>query len=59
MRTDVVIIDGGVIGSAAAGFLWQARAAPELVVPEPDLTYARAASQLSGQRITDGQPYRE
>jgi FAD-dependent oxidoreductase domain-containing protein 1 len=44
VRTDVVIIGGGVIGSAAAGFLRQARAAPEVVVLEPDPTYARAAS---------------
>jgi threonine dehydrogenase-like Zn-dependent dehydrogenase len=44
VRTDVVIIGGGVIGSAAAGFLRHARAAPEVVVLEPDLTYARAAS---------------
>jgi FAD-dependent oxidoreductase domain-containing protein 1 len=44
VRTDVVIIGGGVIGSAAAGFLREARAAPEVVVLEPDPTYARAAS---------------
>jgi glycine/D-amino acid oxidase-like deaminating enzyme len=59
MRTDVEIIGGGVIGSAAAGFLRQGWAAPEVVMLEPDLTYARAASRHSGQRITDGQPYPE
>ena len=57
MRTDVVIIGGGVIGSAAAGFLRQARSAPEVVVLEEYRTID--LSRLSGQRITDGQPYPE
>jgi FAD-dependent oxidoreductase domain-containing protein 1 len=44
---DVVIIGGGVIGSAAAGFLRQASMAPEVTVLEPDPAYAKAASPRS------------
>ncbi len=44
MRADVVIIGGGAVGSAAAGFLRQAPGTPGVVVLEPDPTYAKAAS---------------
>jgi FAD-dependent oxidoreductase domain-containing protein 1 len=46
---EVVIIGGGAIGSATAGFLRQTDAAPEVVVLEPDPAYTKAATtQASG-----------
>jgi FAD-dependent oxidoreductase domain-containing protein 1 len=44
MRSDVVIIGGGVMGTAAAGCLRQSAAPPEVVVLEPDPAYTNAAS---------------
>lgn len=44
LSTDVLIIGGGAIGSAAAYFLARAEAAPSVVVVEPDPTYAFAAT---------------
>lgn len=44
MPADVVIIGGGAIGCAAAGFLRQPGAAPEVVVLEPDPAYTKAAT---------------
>ncbi len=47
--SDVVIIGGGIVGSATALHLKQADAALEVVVLEPDPTYAEAAtSRASG-----------
>ena len=43
-RIDVLIIGGGVMGSACAAFLLQAEPALSVTVVEPDPTYARAAS---------------
>jgi glycine/D-amino acid oxidase-like deaminating enzyme len=42
--TDVLIIGGGVMGSAAAYFLRAAQGAPSVIVVEPDPTYALAAT---------------
>jgi FAD-dependent oxidoreductase domain-containing protein 1 len=44
LAADVVIIGGGVMGCAAAGYLRQAGAAPDVVVLEPDPAYTQAAS---------------
>jgi len=41
---DVLIVGGGAIGSAAAYFLARAKAAPSVVVVEPDPTYEFAAT---------------
>ena len=43
-RTNVLIIGGGAIGSAAALFLRRASAAPSVMVIEPDPTYALAST---------------
>ena len=49
--SDVVIIGGGVIGSAAAYFLRRIDPALAVTVVERDPTYARASSSLSGSAI--------
>ena len=43
-HTDILIIGGGAIGSAAAYFMRSARHAPAVVVVEPDPTYALAST---------------
>ena len=43
-HTDILIIGGGAIGSAAAYFMRCARNAPAVVVVEPDPTYALAST---------------
>lgn len=43
-HTDILIIGGGAVGSAAAYFMRHARNAPAVVVVEPDPTYALAST---------------
>jgi len=44
MEFDIVIIGGGIIGSTAAHFLAKSGNAGNIVVIEPDSTYARAST---------------
>ena len=44
MNSDIAIIGGGIIGSAAAYFLAQSGLAGDVTVIEPDPTYARAST---------------
>ncbi len=51
MHSKVVIVGGGVIGSAVAYFLRDADPRVEVTVIERDPTYARASSALSAASI--------
>ena len=51
MKSQVVIVGGGVIGSAVAYFLRASDPTVEVVVIERDPTYARASSALSAASI--------
>ena len=44
MRSDIVIVGGGIMGSAAAYFLAVGGQGGSVTVIEPDATYARAAT---------------
>lgn len=51
MKSKVVVVGGGVVGSAIAYFLRAADATVDVVVIERDPTYARASSALSAASI--------
>ncbi len=51
MKKDIIIIGGGIIGSAIAYFLSRTGRAGEIAVIEPDPTYERAATPKAGGGI--------